>query len=696
MVDNSSPAGQNWARYTYIRDNGHSRYIEEAKKFDSFYYGQQWDKADIDKLAAVGRPALTINTILSTINVVLGEQANQRGDVTYRPKGNGTAEVADALSKVTRQIADNNRYDFLESQVFADGLIQDRGFFDVRIGFDDHMKGEVRIKALDPLDVLIDPDAREYDPATWSDVLVTRWLTLDEIESLYGKSKAAQVKALGSSYGEDSIRLRPDVFGEPQLFDATDTSRIRRVRVIERQHKRIASVRYFVDPVMGDMRVVPESWDEAQVQVFAAKTGLQFITRHEPRIRWTVSADDVLLHDDWSKYKFFTVVPYFPYFRRGKPFGMVRNLISPQELLNKASSQELHIINTSANSGWILEDGALQNMQPEELENRGAETGLVLVTNPGANPPEKIKPNPIPTGIDNVSRKALANIKEISGVSDSLSGFDGAEVSGVAIQAKQSRGLVQIQVPLDHLALTRELVAERILCLIQQYYTEERILHVADYSQPGQPSQELAINQYDNVSGQILNDLTLGEYSVVVTTTPARDNFEESQYAEAIELRNVGVAIPDDAIVEYSHLARKRELAERIRALHEGAQPTPEQEQMQAQLQQLQMQQMQLALQKLQAEIQSLQSTAQLSVAKAEDLLKDDNQQTEMRNKYQMNQENNETKVNVESMRVEALLEQARIRAEASLEQARMQAHQQRELAKQQKTTTTNQGEQYE
>ena len=61
------------------------------------------------------------------------------------------------------------------------------------------------------------------------------------------------------------------------------------------------------------------------------------------------------------------------------------------------------------------------------------------------------------------------------------------------------------------------------------------------------------------------NDLTLGEYKVVVGTMPARDNYDEVQFAEAIALRQAGVPVPDDLIVDYSHLAKKGEIAKRIR-----------------------------------------------------------------------------------------------------------------------------------
>ena len=125
------------------------------------------------------------------------------------------------------------------------------------------------------------------------------------------------------------------------------------------------------------------------------------------KVRWTVTADTVVLFDDWSPYDHFTLVPFFPYFRRGKPFGMVRNLLSPQEQLNKITSQELHIVNTTANSGWIVESGSLSGMTADDLEEHGAETGLVLEYNRGSTPPGKIPPNQIPTGLDRISQKRL-------------------------------------------------------------------------------------------------------------------------------------------------------------------------------------------------------------------------------------------------------------------------------------------------
>lgn len=589
MPTNITLANEIWARYQYLRDNGHLDYVKKAHQCEDFFAGLQWDSIDLAKLKSQNRPALTINKIMSTIANVLGEQIFNRTDIAFKPRTEGaTSAVADALTKVFSQISDNNQLPWVRSDVFCDGVVTSRGFYDVRLDFTDNLRGEVKITQLNPKNVLIDADADEYDPDTWNDVLITKWLTLDQIELVYSKKDADILRSrtdtiFPASYDDRDMRDRFGTddasWGYSQNEEGQKGTR-RNIRVIERQYKMMDKQLHFIDVENGDSRPVPTDWDEQRVSEYLLKNPSITTTKKlVQRIRWTVVADNVVLHDDWSPYKHFTVVPYFPYFRRGRTVGLVENLIGPQELLNKVSSQELHVVNTSANSGWIVRRNALQNMAISELEQRGAQTGLVIEVD-DVSAIEKIQPNQTPSGLDRVSYKAEEHIKSISGVSDYMQGFAREDVAAKSVVANQKSGQANLAKVMDNMNRTDHMLAVRILDIVQEYYTEQRVLFITT-DRLQNTTEQMTINEV-TPEGTIVNDLTLGEYAVIVTNQPERDTFEDSQFEQALRLRTeVGVQIPDKYIIQASRLKDKAEI---IQAMEQQSQ-SPE-AQAQAQMQQ--------------------------------------------------------------------------------------------------------------
>lgn len=569
-------AMKQWVRYAWARDNGHAQYVQKAEKCDAFFRGDQWDRADKAALEAVRRPALTINKIISTVSNVMGEQIFNRSETSFRPRNGSPAQTAEILDKVYKQISDNNQLDWKRSDMFADGIITGRGFLDVRIDYRDSMTGEVCIENLNPKNVIIDPDGEDFDPDTWGEVFTTKWMTADDIAVLYNKEDAELLRNREQSffpYGYDSIQAFRDRFGDrfnPMYTGSHDFSSVlRNIRVIERQYRMLDSQKHFVSPETGDMRAIPEDFDRDKIAFFVEKFGFKVTKKLVRRIRWTVIADNVRLHDDWSPYKHFTVVPYFPYFRRGTTIGIVENLLGPQEMLNKVSSQELHVINTTANSGYKVKAGNLTNMSVEELEQKGAQTGLVVEVNE-MDGLEKIQPNQVPTGLDRLSYKAEEHIKTVSGVSDSMQGFDREDVAAKAIEKKRQAGSTNLAKPLDSLTRSDFILARNVLDLVQEFYTEERILSITHDQSTGE-TEDFKINEV-TPEGQVLNDLTLGEYGVVITSVPHRETLEDSQFEQAMALKEQGISIPDDVLIMASRLQNKTDLVKRL----QNQQNTPE------------------------------------------------------------------------------------------------------------------------
>src|SRR5574337_834876 len=112
-------------------------------------------------------------------------------------------------------------------------------------------------------------------PAKWNDVLITKWMSPDQIELLHGKADADLLRSRTDSsypYGYDSIDINRDRFGSARAIGwplntvtQQEYNNVRNIRVIERQWKKLDKVLHFVDLETGDTRVVPTDWDDDRI-----------------------------------------------------------------------------------------------------------------------------------------------------------------------------------------------------------------------------------------------------------------------------------------------------------------------------------------------------------------------------------------------------------------------------------------------
>lgn len=575
----------NWQRYEYGRQRGHRTYCRQAKKCERFYLGggEQWSPEDRAILESAKRPVTEINMIMPAINAAVGYHINNRLEFTFVPRGGGAGTAgAEIISKVSKQIMDNNGYRYLETDAFEDGLIQQRGYLVVRVRFNDSLLAEAEIYTLDTLDVIPDPDAKTYDTSSWKDVTTSYWLTLDEIEQQYGTEKRMAVentRPRDGDHGDENDDESRNKFGDENAggaYDAWisgDSADLSRVRVIEREVWRYVDALCGIWPT-GDVRVI-EGWAPERIAKLA-ELGVQMVRRKAQRVFFIVTTSDVLLHNDYSPYSGISIVPFFPYFRRGKTRGLVDNAISPQETFNKATSSFLHITNSVANSGWVYEEDSVTNLSAEQIKEQGATTGLVMSVaknTPKDKWPTKILPNPIPAGIDRVIEHSRTNIQSVT-IPDAMLGSDEGDMSGVAIQTRQFAAQMRLARPLDNLARTRRMVAFRLLDIIQKFYDDTRVLRIrqTDKKTGKDYDEELVINELDEV-GNVLTDLTIGEYDVVIAEVPVSVTFDNGQFQQALEMKKEGVAIPDAYVVKYSNLSDKADIIESMEASAQNTDP---------------------------------------------------------------------------------------------------------------------------
>lgn len=572
-------------RYFEVYQRGFADFLRAAKRKDEYYQGggKQWRPEDRLVVESEGRPCHEVNIVKQSVNAAAGYQIANRVDVAYLPKGGrGDEYTAKLLSKVSKHAFDNTHYRERETDTFMDGLITSRGYLDLRMDYSDSLLGEIKVSSLDPMDVLPDPDARSYDPDDWSDVHITRYLTEREIEGLYGAEAAQEVVAKSTSYvdfdfGSETIERKG--FGDmPHSYCMgngwyEDSAKVRRYRIVDQQSNEYMQSLVAVWPT-SDFRVVDGLGREQLAALI--DQGVNIVRRRARRVRWRVAAPEVCFVDQMSPYTSITTVPYFPYFRRGQTIGMVDDMLSPQDMLNKFISQYAAVVNASANGGWQGEADALANMTDDQFTQDAAKNNLILLRKKNTQAFEKIQPNQIPTGLDKMIDFAYKNLQTTSGVDENLAGASRDNMSGVAIQSLQYASQQKLAIALDNLSRTRQMVYRRGLECIQRFMGNERVIRITEMDPYGiEKHSSLPLNQIQP-DGSVLNDLTLGEYDVAVSERPAQVTFDNSEFEQMKAMRkDMGIPIPDALVVRASNLSDKSEIATALQEQQDGARTDP-------------------------------------------------------------------------------------------------------------------------
>lgn len=572
---------------------GMQDWANRAKEATDMFEGRQWDAAAIAKLVAEQRPILTFNKIAPLVRLVLGYMRNNRTDVNYQPANEGPSsqQVAEILTRIEKQVNEMNQMPHVGAEVFMDGIVTGRGFFDTRLNFDENDFGEIKKQAVDPFTVVLDPDGDKYDINNGKYVATSRWASLDEVEYSFGKHAADAVRPfIGSGRGqtwgsfpfmdmagEEVTPLR--TFGEvsdpesrqfqdffhTELIDPTRKS----VRIIDMQSNVWRLGEVFIDLETGDRLPVPDEVQLAAMMpnvpaqqrkaMFIQKTMAHAQELNNPlvidvrpikRVQWSVMIGDLIVHHAPSIYDTYTLTGFFPYFRRGFTRGMVEDMMDPQREINKRRSSEIDIVTRTANSGWIRHE---QSVSPEEEQNwrlNSAKPGFQGVWRGESHmKPERINPAPPPTSMERLEEKGRQDLREISGINESALGELDRVQSGRAIEARQRQAVIAIQMYMDNFSRTNELLGRKDLEIMQKHYTQERMFRIV--GEDGKLVQTI-INQ--RVTAEMLaqqaaaqglppppmppsavdrlNDITIGRYTVAVDETPLSATFASAQFEE--------------------------------------------------------------------------------------------------------------------------------------------------------------------
>lgn len=580
-----------------------------------FYDGDQWELGDAAVLEERGQMPLVFNEVAPMVDWLIGTERRARVDWKVLPRTEDDVEMADVKTKVLKYVSDVNRSAFNRSRAFEDAVKVGVGWLDDGVR-NDPTKDVLYSKYEDWRNVLWDSMAIEHDLSDARYLFRTRWVDEDVACAMYPQRADVLKRAVQQDQEYSAQQWAEDEFYYQGYTSASHVSEAaggyvaggrgnidseprRRVRLIECQFRMPVKVKVVTDgPFKG---AFVEAWDRVLMDAIG-QAGGSIVDRMVMRMHIAVFTEGHLLTMGPMpmRHNSFSLTPVWCY-RRGRdrqPYGVVRRVRDLQMDLNKRASKALFLLSTNQ---IIAEKGAVDDIN-EAREEASQPDGVIIYK--AGKKLEIHRDSEMAAGqVQMMSLDAQA-IQKSAGISNENLGRQTNASSGEAIKARQMQGSVVTTQPFDNLRFAVQTQGEKMLSLVEQWYTEEKVVRLSGHK--GQLDW-VRINQPEmqpDGSVRYLNDITASMADFVVSEQDYAGTLRQVMFDAMTQM--AGRMPPDVALrmmtlaMEYSDLPNHDAMAEEMRKMTGERDPnkplTPEeqqqmQEQMQAQAEALQMQQ---------------------------------------------------------------------------------------------------------
>lgn len=564
-----------------------SRYAEAITINQSF-----WSQADQATRAEVGDVTLwtdlygnvpaarnrqfSFNRIRRVVNMITGHQRKNRKSTICVPVENADQETADQFTKVLMWA--NNQESVLEtiSESFHGALVTGMNLLQVWLDYrSDPVSGNIKVDNCSYNSFLIDPYFRKADLSDCNFLWKRSFLTKRECISLMPQ------------YTEEIMGMQSNDTGSAKdgkfqfLPESYNYGYKGLLTYDEYYYRDYRTQKMLVDTQTGEVQEWRSEDKEALDLFLATYPQIEEIEQEVPTVKLAIVIQGKVLYDGPNPLGIDTYpfIPVFAYYNPQMPYfpdriqGVVNGLISAQYLFNRRRNIELDILESQINSGWIYKEDSLVN--PKDVFLSGQGRGLALKSDALMTDVQQIIAPQIPPSMIQLSDLLAREIMEISGVNEELLGSASDDKAGILSMLRQGSGLTTLQVLFDNLDRAQKLLGKMMISIIQSNFTPGKIQRILN-EQPSDQFYNKAFGRYDAAIEEGLN-----------TTTQ-----KQMQFAQMLHLREAGVPITTQDLLEAATLQGKKKIIENA----------VKQEQQAAEAQKMQMQ---MAMQQQQAAIES-------------------------------------------------------------------------------------------
>lgn len=532
-----------------------------------------WEEADIDTRFEAGDQSLwsdmygqiphnrrrqfNFNRIRRVVNMISGWQRRNRKSTVVTPVENGDSETSDQFTKIMMWA--NQQEGVLEtiSESFQGALVTGMNLLQVWVDYrSDPVSGNIRVDNCAHNTFLIDPYFRKKDLSDCNAIWKRSYLTRQECMSLL-PDHTDMIMSLPSKDDRDGkFNYMPESYNVgPKRLLMYD----------EFYYKDYRSQRMLVDSQTGETTEWRSSDEEALKEFLRFYPQITVIESDIPTVRMAVVVQGRVMYDGPNtmgidRYPFVPVLGYYnpqmsDYSYRIQ--GVVRGLRDSQYLYNRRKVIELDILESQITSGFKYKIDALVN--PKDIFLAGQGRGLALKQEAQMTDVEQIIPPQIPPSMIQLSELLGREIQEISGVNEELLGSATDEKAGILSMLRQGAGLTTLQILFDQLDRSQKLIGSLMVDIIQSNFTPGKVKKIIE-QEPTPQFYNKAFGKYDAAVEEGVN-----------TTTQ-----RQMQFAQLMQLREQGINIPDDIILEATTLQNKKDLVESVKQANQKQQQLEE------------------------------------------------------------------------------------------------------------------------
>jgi len=514
------------------------------------------------------RKQFNFNRIRRVKNMIGGYQRRNRKSTVCVPIENADDKTADQFTKALFWHARQEGVLETISEAFDGALVTGMNLLQVWMDFrTDPICGDIKVNNCSYNGFLIDPFFRKLDLSDCNGLWKRTFLTKREVISLL-PNKAEEIKQL---VGIDSRDGKFQFLPESYNFSVYNL-----LSYDEFYYRDYRSAKLLCDTQTGLTMEWKHNNDVRLKQYLKMFPQIELIEQEIPTVNLAIVVQGKVMYDGPQPsgldiYPFVPVVgyyhpelPYFPW----RIQGVVRGLRDAQYLYNRRRVIELDILESQINSGWKFKENALVN--PEHVYLDGQGRGLALKSEASMSDVEKIQPAQVPPSMIQLSELLGKEIQEISGVNEELLGSAVDEKAGILAMLRQGAGLTTLQILFDQLDFAQKLLGNITLKMMQNNFTQGKVARIL--------GEEASPNFYDKA---------FGKYDCAIEEGLNTTTQKQMQFAQLIQLRELGVPIPNETLIDAATIQDKKKLIDAIKAQEQAQQQQAQaQSQLEAQNQQ--------------------------------------------------------------------------------------------------------------